>query len=101
MGPFEVARDSRIVKAINAAYEDVRGSAQPTGTITPPAFYGTDAGHFYNILGMEGIVCGPGGQFNTMPDERVDIPDYLDRTGSAAGRERGWQDGEMRVVAVS
>ena len=27
---------------------------------------------------MEGIVCGPGGRYNTMPDERVDIPDYLD-----------------------
>lgn len=78
MGPFEVARDSRIVKAINAAYETVRGVAQPTGAITPPAFYGTDAGHFYGMLGMEGIVCGPGGKFNTMPDERVDIADYLD-----------------------
>ena len=29
-------------------------------------------------LGMEGIVCGPGGRYNTMPDERVDIPDFLD-----------------------
>ena len=27
---------------------------------------------------MEGIVCGPGGRYNTMPDERVDIADYLD-----------------------
>ena len=27
---------------------------------------------------MEGVVCGPGGRYNTMPDERVDIPDYLD-----------------------
>jgi acetylornithine deacetylase len=23
-------------------------------------------------------VCGPGGRYNTMPDERVDIPDFLD-----------------------
>jgi hypothetical protein len=22
-------------------------------------------------------ICGPGGRFNTMPDERVEIPDYL------------------------
>jgi len=29
-------------------------------------------------LGMEGLACGPGGKFNTMPDERVDIPDDLD-----------------------
>ena len=27
---------------------------------------------------MEGVVCGPGGRYNTMPDERVDIADYLD-----------------------
>lgn len=27
---------------------------------------------------MEGVVCGPGGRYNTMPDERVDIRDYLD-----------------------
>ena len=27
---------------------------------------------------MEGIVCGPGGRFNTMPDERVELRDYLD-----------------------
>jgi acetylornithine deacetylase len=27
---------------------------------------------------MEGVVCGPGGRYNTMPDERVDVADYLD-----------------------
>ena len=27
---------------------------------------------------MEGIVCGPGGRYNTMPDERVGIRDFLD-----------------------
>lgn len=78
MPPFEVSPDSRIVKSINAAYEAVRGERQPTGAITPTRFYGTDAGHLYHELGMEGIVCGPGGRYNTMPDERVDIIDYLD-----------------------
>lgn len=78
MPPFEVSPNSRIVKAINAAYETVRGEKQPTGGITPTRFYGTDAGHLYHELGMEGIVCGPGGRYNTMPDERVDIIDYLD-----------------------
>ena len=78
MPSFEVARDSRIVRAINAAYRQVRGSEQPTGAITPPGFYGTDAAHLYRRAGMEGIVCGPGGRYNTMPDERVDIGDYLD-----------------------
>jgi len=78
MPAFEVAKDARIVRAINAAYEAVRGAPQPTGAITPPGFYGTDAGHLYVEGGMEGVVCGPGGRFNTMPDERVDVPDYLD-----------------------
>ncbi|MCA0922831.1 M20 family metallopeptidase [Pseudooceanicola nanhaiensis] len=78
MPAFEVARDSRIVTAINAAYEAVRGVPQPTGAITPPGYFGTDAGHLYEHGGMEGIVCGPGGKFNTMPDERVEITDYLD-----------------------
>ncbi|MBB3610165.1 M20/M25/M40 family metallo-hydrolase [Rhizobium sp. BK602] len=78
MPPFEVSPTSRIVTSINAAYEAVRGEKQPTGAITPTRFYGTDAGHLYHELGMEGIVCGPGGRYNTMPDERVDIADYLD-----------------------
>lgn len=78
MPAFEVARDAAIVTTINAAYEAVRGAPQPTGAIAPPCFFGTDAGHLYAELGMEGIVCGPGGRYNTMPDERVDIADYLD-----------------------
>ncbi|MCQ8781595.1 M20 family metallopeptidase [Mangrovibrevibacter kandeliae] len=78
MPAFEVTKDSRIVTAINAAYQAVRGEAQPTGAIPPPGFFGTDAGHLYAVGGMKGVVCGPGGRYNTMPDERVDIPDYLD-----------------------
>lgn len=78
MPPFEVSHDSLIVKAVNTAYEQVRGEPQPTGIITPPAYFGTDAAHFYQRLGMQGVVCGPGGKFNTMPDERVHISDYLD-----------------------
>lgn len=78
MPPFEVATDSPIVRAVNAAYQHVRNTAQPTGPVLPPAYYGTDAAHFYQRLGMQGVVCGPGGRYNTMPDERVDIPDYLD-----------------------
>jgi acetylornithine deacetylase len=78
MLPFEVDRNSRIVRSVNAAYETVRGEKQPTGAIPPPCFYGTDAAHLLHRAKMEGIVCGPGGRYNTMPDERVDIPDFLD-----------------------
>ena len=45
-------------------------SPYPATTAPTPAFYGE--------LGLEGIVCGPGGRYNTRPDERVDIADYLD-----------------------
>jgi acetylornithine deacetylase len=78
MLPFEIDRASRIVRTLNAAYRNVRGDPQPTGPISPPCFYGTDAAHLLHLGSMEGIVCGPGGRFNTMPDERVDISDYLD-----------------------
>jgi acetylornithine deacetylase len=78
MPSFEADRNSKVVVAINNAYRTVRGEEQPTGAITPPGFYGTDAAHLYRKAGMSGIVCGPGGRFNTMPDERVDIVDYLD-----------------------
>ena len=78
MLPFEVAKDSRIVRAVNGAYKAVRGEQQPTGAIPPPCFYGTDAAHLLHRAKIEGIVCGPGGRYNTMPDERVDIPDFLD-----------------------
>jgi acetylornithine deacetylase len=78
MPTFEVSMSSPIVKAINWAYERVRGGPQPTGAIRPPGFYGTDAAHLQRAAGMQGIVCGPGGRYNTMPDERVDIRDFLD-----------------------
>ena len=78
MPSFEVAQDNPIVQALNASYAEVRGAKQPTGAITPPGFYGTDAAHLYRMGGMPGVVCGPGGRYNTMPDERVDVGDYMD-----------------------
>ena len=78
MLPFEVDRDAAIVKAVSGAYQAVRGEAQRLGPVKPYCFYGTDAAHLLHRAGMPGIVCGPGGRYNTMPDERVDISDYLD-----------------------
>ena len=79
MLPFEVPDDAPIVRAVGRAYAEVRGGApQPTGPVRPYCFYGTDAAHLLHRAGMTGIVCGPGGRYNTMPDERVDLPDYLD-----------------------
>ncbi|WRT70481.1 uncharacterized protein IL334_007479 [Kwoniella shivajii] len=79
MPSFEVPKDAYIVRRLNKAYEKVRpGKKQPTGALAPQCFYGSDAGHLYVKLGLEGIVCGPGGKYNTMPDERVEIVDYMD-----------------------
>jgi acetylornithine deacetylase len=78
MLPFEVPRDAPIVRVISRAYQEVRGTAQPLGAVRPYCFYGTDAAHLLHRAHMQGIVCGPGGRYNTMPDERVDVPDYLD-----------------------
>jgi acetylornithine deacetylase len=78
MLPFEVPGDAPIVQAVGRAYASVRGAPQPIGPVRPYCFYGTDAAHLLHRAGMPGIVCGPGGRYNTMPDERVDVPDYLD-----------------------
>lgn len=78
MLPFEIAKDARLVEAVSGAYRQVRGTEQPLGPVRPYCYYGTDAAHLQHRLGMEGMVCGPGGRYNTMPDEKVDIPDYLD-----------------------
>jgi len=78
MLPFEVPRNARIVQVVSQAYRAVRGADQPLGPVPPYCFYGTDAAHLLHRAKMEGIVCGPGGRYNTMPDERVDVADYLD-----------------------
>ena len=77
MPPFMVDPNSRIVTAVNTAYETIFFFFYPTGAISPPAFFGTDAAHLA-AAGMEGVVCGPGGEFNTMPDERVRKKQFLD-----------------------
>jgi acetylornithine deacetylase len=78
MLPFEVSRDARIVNVVRRAYRTVRGADQRLGPTPPYCFYGTDAAHLLHRANIEGIVCGPGGRYNTMPDERVDVADYLD-----------------------
>ena len=78
MLPFEIDRDAPIVEVVGRAFRRVRGREQTQGPVAPYCFYGTDAAHLKHRAGMPGIVCGPGGRYNTMPDERVDIADYLD-----------------------
>ena len=78
MVPFEIEKSAPIVKSVRKAFKSVRDYDQQIGPVTPYCFYGTDAAHLQSRAAMPGIVCGPGGRYNTMPDERVDIVDYLD-----------------------
>jgi acetylornithine deacetylase len=77
MGPFQVDPASDIVRAVQEAHAAIRGAPPRTGAVGPARFYGTDAAHLADA-GMTGIVYGPGGRYNTMPDERVDLIDLID-----------------------
>jgi acetylornithine deacetylase len=76
MGPFEVAQDADIVQTVVRAHREVTGEVPKIGAIAPYKFYGTDAAHLSHA-GMVGLVYGPGGKYNTMPDERVELRDLF------------------------
>ncbi len=76
MGPFLVDREADIVQVVARAHRAVAGSDCAIGPVGPARFYGTDAAHLADA-GMQGLVYGPGGRYNTMPDERVDLPDLF------------------------
>ncbi len=77
MNPFEVDPEADIVRTLVAAHRQVTGSELKVGDVAPYKFYGTDASHLARA-GMIGVVYGPGGAFNTMPDERVALKDLKD-----------------------
>jgi acetylornithine deacetylase len=74
MEPFEVAPDADIVRTVVEAHRAELGADPAVGAVAPYTFYGTDAAHL-GRAGMLGLVYGPGGKYNTMPDERVEIRD--------------------------
>ncbi len=76
MPPFEVDPKAPPVRAVVEAHRAVTGRPPRTGAVTPYKFYGSDAAHLA-AAGMVGLVYGPGGKYNTMPDERVDIADIV------------------------
>lgn len=74
MAPFEVSLDEPFVQRLLATHEEVTGTAPRAGDIAPYRIYGTDAGHITrHAPETVGVVCGPGGKYNTMPDERVEV----------------------------
>lgn len=72
MPPFHVAHDAAPVIAVQNAHKAVTGEEPKIGMHTPARFFGSDAAHLASA-GMVGLLYGPGGRFNTMPDERVSI----------------------------
>jgi acetylornithine deacetylase len=76
MGSFEVGRDADIVQTVVRAHRAVVGEEPKIGDVAPYKFYGTDATHL-SRAGMTGLVYGPGGKYNTMPDERVELRDLF------------------------
>jgi acetylornithine deacetylase len=72
MPPFAVTADAPPVQALARAHARVTGEVARVGMHTPARFFGSDAAHLA-AAGMTGVVYGPGGRYNTMPDERVGI----------------------------
>ena len=65
MTRYPFVRSKKRIKAVT-------GKAPKIGMHTPARFFGSDAAHLAEA-GMTGLLYGPGGKFNTMPDERVSI----------------------------
>ena len=76
MPPFEVSVDDAFVRMLGHTHQEVTGEEPRVGDVAPYKFYGTDAAHLATA-GMTGVVYGPGGAFNTMPDERVLLADVI------------------------
>lgn len=70
MPPFSVGHRTAPVQALARAHRAVTGAAAKIGAHTPAKFFGSDAAHLASA-GMTGVLYGPGGTYNTMPDERV------------------------------
>lgn len=74
MGPFEVDKESKIVQVLRKHHLELVGVEPQIGAVFPYRYYGTDAGHLMKY-GLQGIVYGSGGKYNTMPDEKVSLAD--------------------------
>ena len=72
---FEIDKSAPIVGVMRAAHRRVLGREPEVGAVAPYRYYGTDA-PFLAAVGSQGLVCGVGGKFNTMPDEKVELRDF-------------------------
>jgi len=72
---FEIATNAPIVQIVRDAHQRVMHRAPQVGAVAPYRYYGTDA-PFLAAVGSQGVVCGVGGKYNTMPDEKVELTDF-------------------------
>ena len=77
MPAFEIDREHPFAMNVAAAHKEATGEEPRVGDVAPYKFYGTDGAHLAAIGEMTGVVYGPGGKYNTMADERVEIVDLV------------------------
>ena len=78
MPPIKTNLSKNTINLINQSNKLIKNSNSIIGQILPYSLYGTDAGHIVNKLKIPGFVMGSGGKYNTQPDERVLLDDYID-----------------------
>lgn len=76
MPPFWSDPASKPAQSLAKAHEAITGTKPKIGAHTPAKFFGSDAAHLA-AAGMTGLLYGPGGKYNTMPDERVAIDEMV------------------------
>lgn len=76
MPPFWSEPTSKPARAVAGAHEAITGMKPKIGAHTPAKYFGSDAAHLA-AAGMTGLLYGPGGKYNTMPDERVAIDEMM------------------------
>ena len=77
MHPIKIKLAEHTIKLINKGNKLIKNSNSIIGQILPYSLYGTDAGHIVNKLKIPGFVMGSGGKYNTQPNERVLLDDYI------------------------
>ena len=77
MPPIKTNLSKNTINLINQSNKLIKNSNSIIGQILPYSLYGTDAGHIVNKLKIPGFVMGSGGKYNTQPDERVLLDDYI------------------------
>lgn len=77
MPPIKTKLSSQTLELITDTNQIIKKENPRIGQFSPYSLYGTDAGHIVNKLNIPGFVMGSGGKYNTQPDERVSLEDYI------------------------